>query len=188
MTSCFRTYAPFYSNIEIKALLPDPSRVRQIAEQTGEDKGATLQEDTFFTSERGRLKLRRFSTTHGELIYYERPDKPCPKQSHYVLCTTGDPDGLRQVLEKALGIEGIVRKKRHLFLFGQIRIHLDEVEGLGSFLELEVILQEGQQPEEGTAIANELMEKLGVKKKDLVAGAYIDLISQNYHQRMGISK
>ena len=166
------------SNIEIKAFLPDPSRVRQIAEQTGEDKGATLQEDTFFTSKRGHLKLRRFSATHGELIYYERPDKHGPKQSHYVLCTTCDPDGLKKVLQEALGIEGIVRKKRHLFLVGQTRIHIDEVEGLGSFIELEVVLQEGQQPEEGTAIATSLMEKLGVKKEDLIAEAYIDLIKQ----------
>jgi predicted adenylyl cyclase CyaB len=166
------------SNIEIKAFLPDPSRVRQIAEQTGEDKGATLQEDTFFTSMRGRLKLRRLSSKHGELIYYERPDKPGPNQSHYVLCTTGDLDGLRQVLEKALGIEGIVRKKRHLFVVGQTRIHLDEVENLGNFLELEVMLQEGQRAEDGMAIANKLMEKLGVKKKNLITSAYIDLIKK----------
>jgi len=63
-------------------------------------------------------------------------------------------------------------------LVGQTRIHIDEVEGLGSFLELEVVLQEGQQPEEGMAIATALMEKLGVKKKDLIAGAYIDLIKK----------
>ena len=176
------------SNIEIKAFLPDPSRVKQIAEEIGEDKGATLQEDTFFTSKRGRLKLRRFSATHGELIYYERPDKPGPKQSHYVIYTTGDPDGLRRLLSEALRIEGIVRKKRHLFLVGQSRIHLDEVKELGNFLELEVVLQEGQQPEDGMAIAAGLMKKLGVKKEDLIAGAYIDLISQNSHQRMGISK
>jgi len=82
----------------------------------------------------------------------------------------------------------IDRPGRHLFLVGQTRIHLDEVAGLGNFLELEVVLQEGQRAEDGMAIANELMEKLGVKKKDLVGKAYIDLISQNYHQRMGISK
>ena len=75
-------------------------------------------------------------------------------------------------------IEGIVRKKRHLFLVGQTRIHIDEVEGLGSFLELEVVLQEGQEAEEGMAIATSLMDKLRVKKKDLVAGAYIDLIKK----------
>lgn len=85
------------SNIEIKVFLPDPSRVKQIVEEIGEDKGGILQEDTFFTSKQGRLKLRRFSATHGELIYYERPDKPGPKQSRYVLSTTGDPDGLKNV-------------------------------------------------------------------------------------------
>jgi predicted adenylyl cyclase CyaB len=91
---------------------------------------------------------------------------------------TDDPDGLRRLLSEALGIEGTVRKKRHLFLVGQTRIHLDEVEGLGNFLELEVVLQNGQKPEEGMAIAAGLMEKLGVKKEDLIAGAYIDLIKQ----------
>jgi len=158
--------------------LPNPSRVKQIAEQLGKDKGVILQEDTFFTSKRGRLKLRRFSATHGELIYYERPDKPGPNQSHYVLCTTGDLDGFKKVLQEALGIDGIVRKKRHLFLVGQTRIHLDEVEGLGNFLELEVMLQEGQRAEDGMAIANKLMEKLGVKKKNLITSAYIDLIKK----------
>jgi len=91
---------------------------------------------------------------------------------------TDDPDGLKKVLQEALGIDGIVRKKRHLFLVGQTRIHLDEVEGLGSFLELEVVLQNGQKPEEGMAIAAGLMKKLGVKREDLIARAYIDLIKQ----------
>ena len=86
------------SNIEIKAFLPDPTRVRQIAEQTGEDKGATLQEDTFFISPKGRLKLRRFFPAQGELIYYERPDASGPKQSHYLISITSDPDGLRKLL------------------------------------------------------------------------------------------
>jgi len=158
--------------------LPDPSRIKKIAELLGEDKGVTLQEDTFFTSKRGRLKLRRFSATRGELIYYERPDKHGPKQSRYVLCTTSDPDGLRQVLEKALGIEGIVRKKRHLFLVGQTRIHLDEVEELGNFLELEVVLRDGQPSEDGMGIAADLLEKLGVRQEELISGAYIDLIKQ----------
>jgi len=98
------------SNIEIKAFLPDPSRVKQIAEQLGKDKGVILQEDTFSNSPKGRLKLRHLSPTQGELIYYERPDAYGPKQSHYVISTTGDPDGLKKVLQEALGIEGIVRK------------------------------------------------------------------------------
>ena len=82
------------------------------------------------------------------------------------------------VLQEALGIEGIVCKKRHLFLVGQTRIHLDEVENLGSFLELEVVLQERQKPEDAMAIATDLMEKFGVKEEDLIAEAYIDLVKQ----------
>jgi predicted adenylyl cyclase CyaB len=100
---------------------------------------------------------------------------------------TEDPDGLRQVLEKALGIEGIVRKKRHLFLVGQTRIHIDEVEDLGNFLELEVVLQEGQRAEDGMTIATALMEKLGVKKEDLIAEAYIDLIKKRRSNRYSYS-
>jgi hypothetical protein len=72
----------------------------------------------------------------------------------------------------------IDRPGRHLFLAGQTQIHLDEVEGLGNFLELEVVLQNGQKPEEGMAIAAGLVEALGVKKEDLIAEAYIDLIKQ----------
>jgi len=162
-------------NIEIKAFLPNPPRVGEVVEQIGEEKGVILQEDTFFTSPKGRLKLRRLSDKQGELIYYERPDVHGPKQSDYIKVTTEDPDGHRSVLEKVQGIEGVVRKKRRLFILGQTRIHLDEVEGLGNFLELEVVLQEGQKPEDGMAIATDFMKKLGVKKKDLVAGAYIDL-------------
>lgn len=163
-------------NIEIKALLPNPSRVREIAEQIGEDRGISFQEDTYFASPKGRLKLRHLSLTQGELIYYERPDNYGPKKTDYSISITHDPDGLRRLLSEALGVEGVVRKKRHLYLVGQTRIHVDEVEGLGNFLELEVILQDRQKPGDGMIIANELMGKLGVRKEDLVAEAYIDLI------------
>ena len=148
-------------------------------------RGIFFKEDTFFTSSKGRLKLRRLSPTQGELIFYERPDCPGPKQSDYIEVTTEDPDGFRQILAKALGIEGIVLKKRHLFLVGQTRIHLDEVEELGNFLELEVVLQEGQKAEEGMVIATDLLEKLGVRKEDLVAEAYIDLSKkENSRQKL----
>jgi predicted adenylyl cyclase CyaB len=166
------------SNIEIKASLSDPARVRILVEQVGEKKGIMFQEDTFFKIPKGRLKLRRFSSTEGELIYYERRDSPGPRQSDYLKVTTEEPDGLRQILEKAIGLDGVVRKRRELYLIGQTRIHLDEVEGLGNFLELEVVLQEGQKAEEGMVIVAELMEKLGIKKEDLIAEAYVDLIKK----------
>ena len=113
--------------------------------------------------------ILRCLTSKGKLFWeYYQP---------VIKVATDDPDALRRLLSEALGIEGTVRKKRHLFLIGQTRIHLDEVEGLGSFLDLEVALQKWQQPEEGMAIAAGLMEKLGVKK-GLVAKAYIDLIKK----------
>ena len=76
----------------------------------------------------------------------------------------------------ALGVRGVVRKKRTLYLVGQTRVHLDEVEGLGDFMELEVVLHPGQSDAEGQVIARDLMTRLGVAEKDLLEGAYMDLL------------
>jgi predicted adenylyl cyclase CyaB len=83
------------------------------------------------------------------------------------------------VLELAYGIRGIVKKTRYLYLVGQTRVHLDDVEDLGSFMELEVMLQEGQSEAEGQAIAEDLMERLGVARSDLLEGAYMDLLESS---------
>ncbi len=80
------------------------------------------------------------------------------------------------MLELACGIRGVVRKTRYLYLVGQTRVHLDDVEGLGQFMELEVVLREGQSDAEGQAIAEELMTRLGVERGDLLEGAYMDLL------------
>ncbi|KPP58485.1 hypothetical protein Z043_123685 [Scleropages formosus] len=82
----------------------------------------------------------------------------------------------QKVLSDALGVKGIVKKERHLYLVGQTRVHVDSVEGLGQFMELEVVMKEGQGVEEGEAIAQELMQQLGVKREDLIVGAYMDLL------------
>jgi predicted adenylyl cyclase CyaB len=70
----------------------------------------------------------------------------------------------------------VIRKKRTLYLAGQTRIHLDEVEGLGNFMELEVVLRPDQSDAEGQAIANDLMKRLGVQEQDLIEGAYMDIL------------
>ncbi|KAK2519374.1 hypothetical protein Q9966_014000 [Columba livia] len=80
------------------------------------------------------------------------------------------------VLGQALGVLGVVRKERLLFLVGQTRVHLDSVEGLGDFLELEVVLTEEQSVEDGERVACELMKELGVEEEDLISGAYLDLL------------
>jgi len=163
-------------NIEIKAKARDFARQMKLAQAIGGSGAVILQEDVFFHVPQGRLKLRFLAPDRGELIYYEREDAAGPKTSDYVISQTGEPETLRRLLASALGELGIVRKKRTLFHAGQTRIHLDEVEGLGCFLELEVVLQPMQSAEEGAAIARDLMNRLQIAPDDLIEGAYLDLM------------
>jgi predicted adenylyl cyclase CyaB len=82
------------------------------------------------------------------------------------------------VLELAYGIRGVVRKTRYLYLVGKTRVHLDDVANLGQFMELEVVLEEGQSDSEGQKVAEDLMSALGVESADLIDGAYMDLLEK----------
>jgi predicted adenylyl cyclase CyaB len=167
------------TNIEIKARVRDRDRLRQLAETLSDTPCVTLlQEDTFFNTPGGRLKLRSLAPDQGQLIYYVRDDAAGPKRSNYVISTTTEPDTLKAVLAASLGIRGVVRKQRLLYMAGNTRIHLDEVDGLGDFMELEVVLLPGQSEQEGQATAVEIMAKLGIKGSDLVEVAYIDLLEK----------
>ena len=95
-----------------------------------------------------------------------------------LIFNTNDPENLKATLRLALGIRGVVRKTRYLYMVGQTRVHLDDVEGLGQFMELEVVLRDNQSDDEGQAIANDLMEKLGIAPTDLIEGAYMDLLEK----------
>jgi predicted adenylyl cyclase CyaB len=110
------------------------------------------------------------------LIYYLRSDQEGPKRSDYHIFETPDPENLKRILQLAYGIRGVVRKTRYLYIVGQTRLHLDNVEGLGQFMELEVVMQEAQSDAVGQKIAEGLMSSLGVEKGDLLEGAYMDLI------------
>jgi predicted adenylyl cyclase CyaB len=167
------------TNVEIKAVARDVSRLKARAEALAGTPGEEIrQEDAFFRVPRGRLKLRELSSGQGELLYYEREDARDPKPSRYLIAQTREPASLRAVLAAALGLRGVVRKRRLLYRIGQTRLHLDQVEGLGSFLELEVVLAGDQDTARGTAIVAELMEQLGIARSDLVPYAYIDLLDQ----------
>ena len=134
------------------------------------------QEDVFFQTGTGRLKLRILSDTIGKLIHYERPNTSGIKLSSYLIYETSRPDELRNLLAASLGEIITVKKKRELYITGQTRIHLDEVDELGSFMELEVVLNSNQIPEDGRIIASELMKTLSVNESDLVPCAYADLL------------
>jgi len=167
------------TNIEIKARVRDMDKLRSRVAAISETVGERIpQEDIFFHTPRGRLKLRILEAGRGQLIYYERPNKTGPKQSDYYISRTHEPQTLRDVLSRTYGVRGLVRKERWLYWIGNTRIHLDEVEGLGSFLEFEVVLADEQNVQEGQAIAAELLAKLDVEESDLVEGAYIDLLEQ----------
>ena len=164
-------------NVEIKARIADmaalTARLKSMVNQGPE---IIMQEDTFFNSAQGRLKLRKFSDSKGELIYYERPDTEEPAECQYRITPTPEPDKVIDMLARSYGIRGVVRKKRTLFMADQTRIHLDEVDSLGDFLELEVVLRPNQGSSDGVQIAKKLMNRLGVGPADLVKAAYIDLL------------
>jgi len=166
-------------NVEIKARI---ASIEAIAPRVAAlaDRGPIEieQDDTFFVCERGRLKLRALSASAGQLIFYRRANKAGPRESRFVISQTGSPDSLREALAMAYGAAGRVRKHRTLYLVGRTRVHLDRVEGLGDFLELEVVLAEGDSADAGVKEARGLMAALGLADDQLVEGAYVDLLSQ----------
>lgn len=169
-------FMPF--NVEIKARITSVEAMLPVARTLGDDEHPQLihQDDTFFAVPNGRLKLRVFGDGSGELIQYHRDDASGPKLSDYVLSPVPEPESLREALTRACGLLGRVRKARILVLAGPTRIHLDRVDGLGDFLELEVVLDDSQTEAQGTAIAQGLMAQLGVQPGQLVSGAYLDLL------------
>ena len=164
-------------NVEIKARIESVEALEPRAAALA-DQGPTeiVQDDTFFACPSGRLKLRAFSATSGQLIFYQRSDQAGPKESFFVISPTSSPDTLREALTLAYGQAGRVRKQRTLYLAGRTRIHLDHVEDLGHFLELEVVMAEGEPTEAGVAVAHDLLAKLGVAPSQLIERAYVDLL------------
>jgi len=165
------------TNIEIKARVSDLARLRAVVESMADTTVEILdQEDIFFAAPAGRLKLRIFDERTGELIHYHRADTAEPRASRYLIAPTSDPLAMKLILGEVLPVAGSVRKRRSVYHVGQTRIHLDEVEGLGDFLELEVVLQPDQPEAEGVAIAEGLLHRLGIARDQRVQSAYIDLL------------
>jgi adenylate cyclase class IV len=173
------------SNIEIKAWARgDPQHLRdRAAGLTTQIPSVIRQEDTFYRTPRGRLKLRVPASGPAELIYYERASESGPRRSAYSVAPVADPSAMKRVLEESLGVRGVVRKTRELFIAVDTRIHLDEVESLGRFLEIEVVLSgsdDGVGVAAGHARCRELMRTLGVQEADLLCDAYIDMLESRH--------
>ena len=167
------------ANIEFKAELIDLESAHAIARNlSGTGPEILRQTDVFFPCPHGRLKLRIFDDNHGELIFYERADAPGPHRSHYQIARTADPYPLLEILQHASGVSGTVEKVRSLYIVGQTRIHVDQVKGLGSFLEIDVVLKEQQSDAEALHIAQTLAKEFGIMENHLIHVAYVDLLRQ----------
>ncbi|MBU1670501.1 MAG: class IV adenylate cyclase [Actinobacteria bacterium] len=164
-------------NVELKARLDDPDAAERIALRLS---GSTaprvlMQVDTYFVVPAGRLKLRE-ADEGAELIYYHRGDTPGPKESQYRIVPVGSPGPLKELLGACLGVKVVVRKTRRLYLVDSVRIHIDEVEGLGSFLEFEALLGEGDPAEDGYRLVRRLISEFDLVDGDLIAESYGELI------------
>lgn len=171
---------PFQTNLEIKARCADLDAVRERAEALATSRlGIDRQTDTYFVTKRGRLKLRESSLSGGQLIPYLRPDQRGPKNSDYGVIPIEEPERIKALLTGILGVHRVVRKVREIWLRENVRIHLDQVEGLGSFMELEAVYD--GRPESLPAQQEKLrflMARLGIGEEDLVDVSYEGLLGQ----------
>lgn len=162
-------------NLELKAKAPEPARVAAALQRLGaRDEGVLVQRDTYFHVPHGRLKLREIEGSASLLIAYDRPEDQAQRFSRFRITEVADVPGLIAVLTQALGLRGVVAKRRHLYLWQDSRIHLDEVEGLGSFLEFEVLSQGDTCSDWDRMEA--LMTTFGLRDADAIQASYSDLL------------
>jgi adenylate cyclase class IV len=164
-------------NIELKARDPHPDRSRELClSLQAEDHGELFQRDTYFQVTHGGLKLREQRPGQAHLIQFDRASEPQERESRYRLIDVGDGPVLRAALESALGVRVSVLKRRHLFIWQAVRIHLDEVQGLGNFIEFEAVAQEQSDLTREYELVRELRELFAVSDERLVAQGYAEQI------------
>jgi predicted adenylyl cyclase CyaB len=166
-------------NIEIKARIDNYDElVERAAALSDQPPLSYRQHDTFYEVPSGRMKLRRFDDgSTAELIFYQRDDSDGPKVSFYMRSPVTNVEATQALFAAALNVRGNVSKERLVYLVERSRIQLDRVEGLGDFVEVEVVLAEGDDEASGEAEAYAMFEKLGIASDALVPGSYIDLLN-----------
>ena len=165
-------------NVEIKARASDwPAQLKSglaLADRTER----LVQKDTFFNCANGRLKLREQGGAGAYLVFYRRAGLKGPKVSSYTIVPVPHPERTLKTLSAALGVKAKVIKKRLVCFSGRTRLHFDEVKNLGRFIELEVVLKPGEAAAAGRREAKRLMLALGIRKNDLLANAYADMLER----------
>lgn len=166
-------------NVEIKARVADLAPLRARAERLADRRlGVDRQVDTYFRVPHGRLKLRESALSGGQLVPYLRPDERGARRSDYLVVPVAEAARLKSLLAGILGVHRVVTKTREVLLAGNVRIHLDEVEGLGCFLELEAVFDGSAEGErrEREKLAR-LLRELGIEESQLVATSYEALLA-----------
>ena len=166
-----------FLNVEIKARSNNTAGIRNYLLVNNADfKGVDEQTDTYFNVKNGRLKLRE-GNIENNLIFYERANQAGPKNSHFHLVKVEDAKAMKEILTKSMGVKVVVKKKREIYYISNVKFHIDEVPGLGSFVEIEA----------GNILADLSMEQLkeqcdfyiqefGIEKEDLVEVSYSDIL------------
>ena len=166
-----------FLNVEIKARSADPEDIRRfLTANNAEFKGLDEQSDTYFNVANGRLKLRE-GKIENNLIYYERNNQQGPKKSHFKLVRVEDATGLKEALTESLGVKVVVKKKREIYYIGNVKVHIDEVPGLGSFVEIEAgnILAD-LSDDELQQQCDFYMQQFKIRPEDLIEVSYSDLL------------
>lgn len=165
------------NNVEIKLRIADADAVRAAIERLADGPAEVLaQKDTYFATRDGAYLKLREENGRASLIAYRRKLGAEPRPSDIRLVHVDDPAELAETLGHALGVLVVVDKTRRLYFRGQTRIHLDRVDRLGAFLELEVVLEPGQAEDNGLRIANDLVERLNIEDADVQIESYRDLL------------
>jgi predicted adenylyl cyclase CyaB len=164
-------------NVELKARVASLEPLREIAERLATQRlGRQVQTDTYFHCRNGRLKLREISAQEAQLIWYCRPDVADAKTSSYYLTPVADPALLKKALGGALGVQTVVVKQRDVYLHHNVRIHLDDVQQLGCFLELEAVLSAESDARAGREQVERLREEFAIAASDLLTSSYGDML------------
>lgn len=161
-------------NVEIKSRTAGFAQAERACQRIGAAfQGRIHQTDTYFKAVRGRLKLRVCNPGEKYLIFYERPDDKGPKVSDYLMVKV--QDGMEELLGSALEVIAQVKKTRSLYLWRNVRIHLDQVDDLGEFIEFEAVQAEGMNETDEYGKVEYLMRMFGITEEALLASSYLEM-------------
>lgn len=167
-------------NVELKARDREPALSLAQCEGLGaEDRGELIQRDTYFNVATGRLKLREEKGATSHLISYVRADELRERLSRYRIIEIEEAEGLKAALSESLGALVVVSKRRRLFLWRDVHIHLDLVNGLGSFIEFEAVAPDQSELADERQKVRHLRELFEIREEDLIDRSYSDLILES---------